>query len=108
MFCRSNISSIIFVNVISPIDVGGLIGHKSLTTFVTGVKEVNLPPLFLRKISFLSCLISAFKVKLLPEVLNLVSVSFMAVLILGLFFKTPAGLSLFFPYKASFQSFSKI
>ena len=64
-------------------------------------------PLFLRKISFLSCLISAFKVKLLLDVLNLVSVSFMAVLILGLFFKTPAGLSLF-SIQRSFQSFSKI
>ena len=64
---------------------------------------MNLPPLFLRKISFLSCLFWAFKVKLLLDVLNLVLVSFMAVSILGLFFKTLAGLS-FFPkivYKAS-------
>ena len=41
----------------------------------------------------------AFKVKLLLDVLNLVLVSFMAVSILGLFFKTLAGLSLFFPTK---------
>ena len=34
---------------------------------------------------------------------NLVSVSSMAVFILGLFFKTPAGLSLFFPYKDRFS-----
>ena len=40
-----------------------------------------------------------FKVKLLLDVLNLVLVSFMAVSILGLFFKTLAGLSLFFPTK---------
>ena len=39
--------------------------------------------------------------KLLLDVLNLVSVSFMAVLILGLFFKTPAGLSSS-PYKDRF------
>ena len=39
--------------------------------------------------------------KLLLDVLNLVSVSFVAVLILGLFFKTPAGLNFFFPYKRS-------
>ena len=60
---------------------------------------LNLPPLFLRKISFLSCLFWAFKVKLLLDALNLVLVSFMAVSILGLFFKTLAGLSLFFPTK---------
>ena len=41
--------------------------------------------------------------KLLLDVLNLVLVSFMAVSILGLFFKTLAGLSLFFPYKDRFS-----
>ena len=40
--------------------------------------------------------------KLLFDVLNLVLVSFMAVSILGLFFKTLAGLS-FFPYKDHFS-----
>ena len=49
----------------------------------------------------------AFKVKLLLDVLNLVLVSFMAVSILGLFFKTLTGLSLF-SLQRSFQSFSKI
>ena len=47
-------------------------------------------------VAFLSCLFWAFKVKPLLDVLNLVLVSFMAVSILGLFFKTLAGLSLFF------------
>ena len=41
--------------------------------------------------------------KLLLDVLDLVLVSFMAASILGLFFKTLAGLSLFFPYKDRFS-----
>ena len=77
-------------------------GHwgKKLVEEKTGLNPI-LPKcqLFLRnsgKISLLSCLFWAFKVKLLLDVLNLVLVSFMAVSILGLFFKTLAGLSLFF------------